>query len=299
MNRRIAIALAASTLAATVGAQSLPPGTTVSSVALTGITQFDTDLDSGGSFRRSEVVASGELLRQFTPQFAAGMSVRYQFAQWNFDQPKAFGGRAPWGDIQAPQIGATFLYAPNEDWRIVVAPTLEWAYEDGASAGDAQIYGAVVIASRVFSPTLTLGVGGAVFRQLYQTKVYPFITVDWRINDQWRLSNPLPAGPAGGAGLELTYQPRDGWETGFGGAYRSTVFRLNDEGTVPGGIGEQTAIPLFLRISHDFSRQTRLDFYAIALVNGKLTVNNPSGDEVFSDKYKTAPALALSLRHRF
>jgi hypothetical protein len=299
MNLRIVLALTASTFAAAAHAQSLPPGTTVGSAALTGITQFDTDLDSGGSFRRSEVVASGELLRQFTPQLAAGLSVRYQFAQWNFDQPKAFGGRAPWGDIQAPQIGATFLYAPSEDWRIVISPTVEWSYEDGASAGDAQIYGAVVIASKVFSPTLTLGVGGAVFRQLYQTKVFPFITVDWRINDQWRLSNPLPAGPAGGAGLELTYKPRDGWETGFGGAYRSTVFRLNDEGAVPGGIGEQTSIPLFLRISHDFTRQTRLDFYAIALVNGKLTVNNPSGDEVFSDKYKTAPALALSLRHRF
>ena len=299
MNRRIALALATSALAANVEAQSLPPGTTVSSAALTGINQFDTDLDNGGNFRRSEVVASGELLRQFTPRLAAGLSVRYQFAQWNFDQPKAFGGRAPWGDIRTPQIGATFLYAPAEDWRIVVAPTIEWSYEDGASAGDAQIYGAVLIASKVFSPTLTLGVGGAVFRQLYQNKAYPFITVDWRINDRWRLSNPLPAGPAGGAGLELTYQPRQGWEAGFGGAYRRTVFRLNDEGAVPGGIGEQSGTPLFLRIGHDFSKQTRLDFYAIALVNGKLAVNRPNGDEVVSEDYKTAPALALSLRHRF
>ncbi len=299
MQIRLVAALAGSALIATAHAQSLPPGTTVSSASLTGIAQFDTDFDSGGSFRRSEVVASGELLRQFTPQVAAGLSVRYQFAQWNFDQPTAFGGRAPWGDIQAPQIGATFLYAPSADWRILVAPTIEWSYEDGASAGDAQIYGAVFAASRVFSPTLTLGVGAAAFRQLYQTKVFPFITVDWRINDQWRLSNPLPAGPAGGAGLELAYQPREGWEAGFGGAYRSTVFRLNGDGAVPGGIGEQTAIPLFLRISHDFSRQTRLDFYAIALVNGKLTVNNPNGDEVVSADYKTAPALALSLRHRF
>ncbi len=54
---------------------------------------------------------------------------------------------------------------------------------------------------------------------------------------------------------------------------------------------------MFLRISHDFSKQTRLDFYAIALVNGKLTVNNPNGDEVVAQDYKTAPALAL--RHRF
>lgn len=299
MRNRIVFTLACSALTAGVHAQSLPPGTTVSSASLSGIAQFDTDLDSGGSFRRSEFVATGELLRQFTPQLAAGLSLRYQFAQWSFDQPKAFGGRAPWGDIQGPQVGASFIYAPAQDWRIVLAPTIEWAYEDGASAGDAQVYGAVVIASKVFSPTLTLGLGAAAFRQLYQTKVIPFVTVDWRINDQWRLSNPLPAGPAGGAGLELSYQPVEGWEAGFGGAYRSTVFRLNGEGAVPGGIGEQSSIPLFLRISHDFSKKTRVDFYAIALVNGKLTVNNPNGDEVVSEDYRTAPAVALSLRHRF
>ncbi len=299
MQIRLATAIACAALTATATAQSLPPGATVSSVTLTGIAQFDTDLDSDGSFRRSNLAASGDLLHQFTPQFAAGLSVRYQFDQWSFDQPKAFGGRAPWGDIQAPQVGATFLYAPAADWKILVAPSIEWSYEDGASAGDAQVYGAVVMASKVFSPTLTLGVGAAAYRQLYETKVFPFITVDWQINDQWSLSNPLPAGPAGGAGLELTYAPREGWEFGFGGAYRSTVFRLQGEGAAPGNIGEETAIPLFLRISRDFSEKTRLDFYAIALVNGKLTVNNPSGDEIVSQDYRTAPAVALSLRHRF
>lgn len=299
MQIRLALALACSALTATTHAQSLPPGTTVGSATLTGLAQFDTDLDSGGSFRRSGGAASGELLRQFTPQFAAGLSLRYQFDHWSFDQPRAFGGRAPWGDIQAPQVGATFIYAPSEDWKILVAPSIEWAYEDGAGAGDAQVYGAVAMASKVFSPTLTLGVGAAAYRQLYQTKVFPFIAVDWQISDQWSLSNPLPAGPAGGAGLELVYEPREGWEFGFGGAYRSTTFRLKGDGSAPGNIGEQTAIPLFLRISHDFSARTRLDFYAIALVNGKLTVNNPSGDEIVSEDYRTAPALALSLRHRF
>lgn len=299
MSRRCATIFACTLLASTAVAQSLPPGTTASSATLTGITQFDTDFDGGGSFRRSEVVANGGVLRQFTPQLAAGLNVRYQFAQWRFDQPNAFGGRAPWGDIQAPQVGATFIYAPSADWRIVVAPSVEWSYEDGASASDAQIYGAVVIASKVFSPTLTLGFGAAAYRQLYETKFVPFLTIDWRINDQWRVSNPLPAGPAGGAGLELVYAPAAGWETGVGGAYRSTVFRLKDDGPVPGGIGEATSIPLFLRISRDFSASTRLEFYAIALVNGKLSVKSPGGDDLVSENYKTGAALALSLRHRF
>jgi len=282
-----------------VHAQSLPPGTTVGSASLAGGAQFDTDFDSGGNFRRAELAASGEILRQWTPQLAAGLTVRYQFDQWNFDQPKAFGGRAPWGDVQAPQLGASLIYAPAADWRIVIAPSIQWSYEDGASASDAQIYGAVAIATKVFSPTLTLGIGAAAYRELSETKVFPFIAVNWKINDQWRLSNPLPAGPAGGAGLELTYTPVEGWEFGGGGAYRSTAFRLNNDGPVPGGIGEATSIPLFLRISKDITPKTRLDFYALALVNGKLTLKSPGGDDIVSEDYKTAPALALSLRHRF
>ncbi len=299
MSRRYVCFLAASLLASTASAQSLPPGKTVGSATLAGITQFDTDFDSSGSFRRTEVVANGELLRQFTPQLAAGLSVRYQFTQWRFDQPMAFGGRAPWGDVQAPQVGATFMYTPAADWRVIIAPSVEWSYEDGASAGDAQIYGAVVMASKVFSPTLTLGLGAAAYRQLYETKVFPFLTINWQINDQWSLSNPLPAGPAGGAGLELIYEPSEGLEIGMGGAYRSDVFRLRNDGPVPGGIGETTSIPLFLRISRDFSASTRLDFYAIALVNGKLSVKNPGGDDLVAEDYKTGAALALSLRHQF
>lgn len=299
MSRRFACTLACSLVATATMAQALPPGATVSAATLFGVTQFDTDFDSSGSFRRSEVVAKGEVLRQFTPRLAAGLNVSYQFDQWRFDQPHAFGGRAPWGDIQAPQIGATFLYSPAADWRVIVAPSIEWSYEDGASAGDAQVYGAVVMASKVFSPTLTLGLGAAAYRQLYETKVFPFLTIDWQITDQWSLSNPLPAGPAGGAGLELAYEPSEGLEIGVGAAYRSTVFRLKDDGPVPGGIGEATSIPLFLRISRDFSASTRLDFYAIALVNGKLSVKNQIGDDLVTEDYKTGAALALSLRHQF
>ena len=42
---------------------------------------------------------------------------------------------------------------------------------------------------------------------------------------------------------------------------------------------------LFVCISRDCREKTRLDFSAIALVNGKLTVNNPHGGESISQDY--------------
>jgi hypothetical protein len=282
----------------TAAAQGLPPGTVVTRGAITGFGQFDTDLDSGGSFSWEAIAVSGEVLRQFTPQLAAGLSLRYEYENWSFSDPKKFAGRAPWDNVNLPQVGASFVYTPAPDWTVLFAPAVEWSYEQGASTSDAINYGAVLVASRRFSPTLTLGAGAAVFRQLDETKTFPFIAIDWKINDQWTLTNPLPAGPMGGAGLELTYEPGNGWEAGFGGAYRSYQFRLDRNGPVPDGIGEQRFIPLFVRLSRDFGA-TSVDLYAAALVNGRLTVKNANGIELASEDYGTAPALGLSLRHRF
>ncbi len=299
MNRRVLLAAAMAAMPLLVHAQELPPGTTVSSVALTGIAQFDTNLDAGGSFRWAGGIASGSVLRQFTHQFAAGFSIQYDFQQYRFSDSTAFGGTAPWGDINQPQIGATFIYSASEDWTIVVSPSVGWAYEKGARTGDALNYGAVAIATRSFSPTLSIGVGAAVFRQIYETRTFPFLAIDWQIDDRWKLTNPFPAGPTGGAGLELTYAFAEGWEAGFGGTYRSFAFRLDQAGPVPGGIGETSSIPAFFRLSRNIGPRSQFDFHMVALANGRLKVKNPQGNDLATDDYRIAPALALTFRHRF
>ena len=299
MRRHTLIAFTLAAVPCLALAQGLPPGTTVGSAALTGIAELDTDLDRGGSIRWAGAMASGSLLRQVTPQFAAGVSVQYEYQSWTFDQPAAFGGVAPWGDIMQPRVGLTFSYAPSADWRVVVSPSVAWAYESGASTGDALEYGAVLVASRVFSPRLTLGLGAAIYRQIDETKVFPFLAIDWKIDDRWRLTNPFPAGPVGGAGLELTYALAEQWEAGFGGTYRSYQFRLDRDGPVPGGIGENRSLPLFVRLSRNIGKAAQVDLYVAALVNGQLKVKNQDGQDLASDDYATAPVLGLTVRYRF
>ena len=48
--------------------------------------------------------------------------------------------------------------------------------------------------TRIFSPDLVFGVGAGVFRQIDETKVFPFLVVNWKITDRLRLGNPLQAG---------------------------------------------------------------------------------------------------------
>ena len=290
---------AAAVLAAPALAQPSKVGDVATALSLSGLNQFDTDLDQGGSFRWSGVQAGANVTRQFTSEFAAGFTLRYDYQHWNFDNPAAFGGFAPWTNLSTPLIGLNLSYAPTSDWRLGFNPAVDWSGESGANAGDSLSYGAVISATKIFSPDLMLGVGAGVFRQIDETKVFPFVVVNWKINERLRLGNPLQAGPAGGAGLELTWTLADPWEFGAGGSYRSYRFRLKDDGPIPNGIGENRLFPLFVRLSYAFDSATRADLYAVAFVGGKLSVTRADGTDLYSDDYETAPAIALSLSHRF
>ena len=292
-------ALIAAVLTPPALAQGAKPGEVTTSVSIAGLNQFDTDLDRGGAFHWGGFQVGANVTRQFTPEFAAGFSLRYDYQDWKWDNPVALGGRVPWSKLNTPVVGLNFSYAIAPDWRLGFNPSVEWSGESGANAGDSVGYGAVLSATRIYSPDLVLGVGAGVFRQIDETKVFPFLVVNWKITDRLRLGNPLQAGPAGGAGLELAYTLSGGWEVGGGGSYRTYRFRLKDDGPVPGGIGENRFIPVFARLSYTLDAATRADFYAAAFVNGKLSVTRADGSDLYSDDYKTAPAIGLTLSHRF
>lgn len=295
----VAVAVALALQAAVVQAQSPSRNEVNGSVALTGAYQFDTDLDGGGNFGWSTFILSGGLSRQVNPKLSVGLTMRWDYEQWRFSNPVAFGGKAPWDQLNALSIGVPIEYAYGNDWRFGATPVFEWAYETGASASNAINYGAVLSATRIFSPQLVLGAGVGVFRQIDETKVFPFVIVSWQIDEHWRLSNPFRAGPAGGAGLELAYAIDDRWEIAGGGSYRSYRFRLDDHGLAPAGIGENRFFPAFVRVTRKMSPQTRFDFYAGLSLGGRLTATDDNGNDVAVEDYKSAPVLGLTFSHRF
>jgi hypothetical protein len=99
--------------------------------------------------------------------------------------------------------------------------------------------------------------------------------------------------------LEIAYSLNDQWELAAGGAYRAYRFRLRDDGPTPNGIGENTGIPLFARLSRKLGPNGRLDFVAGGIIGGKLEVDNANGDTIRSSDYKTAPLLGVSAMFNF
>lgn len=300
MSRRLASLTLAAALAASTAAAQTPVGTVESSVAISGIVQTGTDLDAGGDFHWGGGIASASISRQFTPQFNAGVGVQFAYEEWKFDSSNvAFGGQSPWSNLVRPLLSLDLTYAATPDLVFSVMPTFGWSYDTQASAGDAQVYGVVATATKVFSPTLTLGLGAGVFRDVGKTRAFPFLIVDWQINDKWSVANPFPAGPAGGAGLEVVYAWNERWQIAGGATYRSYRYRLAHDSPYPDGIGESRSIPVFARLTHKFGKASRVDFYAGFLLDGKLSVDDAGGNEVASDQYNAAPVLGLTLATRF
>jgi len=294
--------LVASTLAAiactTAAAQGLPVGATTSTASITAYAQLDADIDGGGQARSSGVFAIGGVTHRFTSAITAGFGVRYDQENWRWSGDNAFGGE-PFTRIHRPGIDATFVYATDSGLAFLARPTVQWAYASGASTGDALNWGAVLAVSKVFSPDLTLGVGAGVFREIDENKAFPVLLVDWRINDRLRLTNPSQAGPAGGAGLELAWTVDDRWEIAAAGAWRRYRFRLDQNGSIPDGIGEREAIPLLARATWRPTPASRVDFYAGVALAGQITLYDRNNNEVVSRDLDPAPLLGLTLQSRF
>ncbi len=290
----------ASTLAwvpAAAHAQEGPPP--LSSVSLAGIARLNADLDAGGDFSANGIIAKGSFGRAFGPSFTAGLTLSYAYEDWNFGTPNAFGAQAPWTSLNAPSIGANLRYRYSDQLFLFVSPQVGWNYESGASADQGMSYGAAFGAIYAYSPTLTLGLGAAAFRQVNRTNVFPILIVNWKITDKLTLSNPLEAGPTGGPGIELSYAFRDQWDLGVGMAFRDTRFRLKDDGPQPNGIGEDKGLPLFAHVTYSPAKAFKLDFYAGAILNGRLKVLDSNGSTVTSTDYGAQPVLGIRAAYAF
>lgn len=229
----------------------------------------------------------------------AGLSLAYDFTEYAFSSAVELGHAAPWTEVHHLGLSTPFLFLFAGGWSLLASPSVDLFLEEGAELGDATAYGAVVAVSKRFGARLRLGLGVSAFERLGEPGIVPFPVIDWRITERLRLTNPLSAGPTGGAGLELRFEVDARWTVGAGGAYRSNRFRLRDGGPFPGGAGEEQAVPAFVRAGRRVGRGFALDLYAGALLDGRLRVEDSSGRELDEQEFDPAPLVGGTLSARF
>jgi len=274
-----------------------PAGSTT--VAAGYLHEFRTAVSGGGDFRISRAFVNADVAGPTGSKTLLGLGLTYDREEYTFSGPDILAVPAPWGTIQRIGVSPSMVHLISPDWRILIAPSIGYAGEEGADPGDALVYGAVISATRTIGPDLSLGLGTGAFRQIERWRVFPFLSVRWRINDRWRLSNPLRIGPAGPAGLELSCTLDGDWEAAAGGAYRSYRFRLDEDGNVPDGIGEIRGIPLFARLSRTWRHGWKADLYAGVVLGGKLALENAHGERIGSASFDPAPMASLIITRKF
>lgn len=293
---RIALAVLLPTGIIAAAEAQAPPGL---SVSVTPVYQFDSGLDSGGEAGYTAVLMSLGATRTLNEQSSLGVRLRLDYEDWRFDNPAGFGGAAPWDDLYRAGLSVPYSYVTTGGWRLGLTPTIESSGETGASFSDTFEYGATATVSRAIRPDLTLGLGVGVFERIEDTSAFPFIVVDWRITDRLRLTNPFAAGPAGPAGLELSYKLDSNWTAGVGAAYRSYRFRLDEDGPFADGVGEHKFIPVFIQLGRDISRNLTLRLYAGAATGAKLRVEDKDGRRLYDEDQDPALMLGVSVLGRF
>ena len=265
----------------------------------TPIYQFETDLDTAGSFDVQRHLLRFNVSRFIDRHWMVGVGLSLDYERWDFSDIAGLAGISLWDEIFRPGISVPIFYRANNNWRFGIIPSIEFSGASGADADESFSYGAVLSAAYAFSPDLTFGVGGGIFERLDQTEFFPYIVIDWQINDRLKLTNPFRAGPVGPAGLELVYRPKARLEMGIGGAYRSYRFRLDDSSAVADGIGQVDFTATFVRVGWQFGQRYQFDLNGGVLFGGQITIEDKDARELDDTDYDPAPFLGLTFRGRF
>lgn len=256
-------------------------------------------LEGGGDYAVDSLLLRFRGTRPVNRRLITGFSVNLDYAAYDFSSAEGLGGSAPWGDTERVTFGVPILYRLDGGWGFFATPSITSARERDAGLSESWVVGSVIGAAKRINARLSLGVGAGVFTGLEEIRVFLFPSVTWQINDRLTLTNPFRAGPAGPAGLELRWEFAPQWQFAGGVARRSWRFRLDDAGIAPGGVGQDSALLSFLRVTREWEQGLRLDLYVGAALDGELELENQNGKAIAREDYDTAPLAAIALRVPF
>ena len=259
----------------------------------------EAELDLGGDVDVTGVILRAGTSRDLGGGNRAGVTLNYDYFDYSFANPLAFGGLPPWHIVQRYGFSTPVSFALQDGWSLGVTPSFDWFKENGAKTDDSLVWGATATAVKRFDGGNFLGFGVAAFSRIEENSFIVFPIVNWRFSEKWRVQNPLAAGPTGPAGLELEYGFDSGWTAGAGFAYRSTRYRLSQTGPTPNGVGQVSGLPVFLRGSRNLGPAMTLNVYLGAVANGELDIEDSAGNSLRKEEFDLAPFLGANLVFRF
>ena len=235
------------------------------------IRQFDADVDGGGDFSVSRAYASVSGSFAISETIAFSPSVAYEFGDYSF------GGAAssafPWEQVSEIGIAPRIDVQLDRDLTVSVSPIIQFAAESGADWGNAAQWGGLGAIRYSFSPELTLGAGLLGLTQLEGDPIFiPIPLIDWKIDQNWRVSNLRVPEANPFAALEVVYDTQEALEFAAGGGWETRRFRLDD-----GGVGQDRGAAFYARVTVRIAEQFRIDGMVGVTAFNQLKALNSDG----------------------
>lgn len=262
--------------------------------------QIDTDLDDGGSYAATRATIEAGLSYAWGPRDSLGLSLGYTRDDYRFDGTEGLGGLDPWDSVNEYRISMPWRKGYGERIDAFAIPSLRWSAESGADFSDSMTAGLIAGVNYRVSDRLRIGPGFGVFDEIEDSlSFFPILLIDWQITDTLSLETGSGLGATRGPGLQLNSTAIEDWTFGLGARYETYRFRLDDDGPVPDGVGEEKGMTVFLAASFRSSPGVSVSALAGVEVGGELTLEDSNGRTIRSDDADPAPFIGFAFRARF
>lgn len=272
----------------------------------TGYTaQFKADLDDGGEYSVSRYGLAASVSFDIVPNLNLDIRFGYAHDAYDFSGNEGFAALEAWDGVDTWSVSPVLTLRLNEQWSLWGGPRFIHMVEDDhgddedTDGGVWTAGGSIGVTYRA-SDTLTLGGGVAVQSQLEDSiSIFPIIILNWQFAPDWTLRTTGGGGTGFGGGAELAWTFCKGWEAAIGARYETRRFRLNQDDIAPDGIGQETILPVFARLSWTPCPTFTISLTAGAAMFGELRLEDEDGDRLADDEFSAAPFVSLSGTIRF
>jgi hypothetical protein len=256
--------------------------------------QGETDIDGGGEVQVNRFDA-GVLGRiDLAEPLRWSNSLFFSANLYDFDGG-GFSAGDPWDTILGLRLSSTLRYALNKRWGVSGGGFFMFSRETGADWGDSFTGGGM--AGVDFSPheSLFVSLGVAVISQIEDdARVTPSVVLKWLPHKRWAVRvGAVPASGGTAAAGEVAFRVVPPVEIGLGVLFNQQRFRLDDSNPAPDGVGEDSVMPVRLRVGWDATPHISLHVLGGAALAGEVELEDRSGDRLRREDYDPAPYVGV------
>ncbi|MGI9014288.1 MAG: hypothetical protein ACR2GY_08565 [Phycisphaerales bacterium] len=263
--------------------------------------QFDTDFeDDGGDYTAARFNLGINAAMPLNDRLDLNLSLGYAHDAYDFSGTSGFAALDPWDAVNTVQAAARLEWEVNDRFTLFGGPIIGFSAESGAHFGDSVTGGGIIGFSYKVNDRVALGLGVGAMSQIEDdVAVFPIVVVRWKIDDQWSLRTGGGVGASGGGSAEVVWEFSQGWEIAFGAGYQSRRFRLDDEDIAPDGVGDESTLPIYLRVGYSPHANVQISAVAGIIAAGELRLEDRDGDRVADDDIDPAPFIGVRASLRF